>query len=86
MALLKGAQVAQLGFTVIAAVGVYSFIHTAQEGERRRMCTPACALRPDYANVNRTAPDFELPTLDGTTKRLSDYRGKVVVLCFWGNW
>lgn len=83
MALLKGAQLAQLGFTVVAAVGVYSFIHSAQDGERRRMCTPACALRPDYANVNRTAPDFELPTLDGTTKRLSDYRGKVVVLNFW---
>jgi peroxiredoxin len=83
MALLKGAQMAQLGFTVVAAVGVYSFIHSAQEGEQRRLCTPACALRPDYANVNRTAPDFELPTVDGSTQRLSDYRGKVVVLNFW---
>ncbi len=83
MALLRGAQLAQLGFTVVAALGVYSFIHSAQEGERRRICTAACALRPDYANVNRTAPDFELPTLDGSTKRLSDYRGKVVVLNFW---
>lgn len=80
---LKGIQLAQLGFTVIAAAGVYSFITSAQEGERRRMCTPACALRPDYANANRIAPDFELPTLDGTTQRLSDYRGKVVVLNFW---
>lgn len=83
MAFLKGTQLAQLGFAALAAAGVYSFITSAREGERRRMCTPACALRPHYANANRTAPDFELPTLDGTTKKLSDYRGKVVVLNFW---
>ena len=83
MRILKSAQLAQIGFALVAAAGVYSFITSAQEGERRRICTPACALRPDYANVNRTAPDFELPTLDGSTKRLSDYRGKVVVLNFW---
>jgi peroxiredoxin len=80
---IKGAQVAQLAFTVAAAIGVYSFLTSAREGERRRLCTPACALRPHYANTNRTAPDFELPTLSGPTKKLSDYRGKVVILNFW---
>lgn len=80
---MKSAHLAQLAFTVVAAVGVYSFISSARDGERRRLCTPACALRPHYANTNRTAPDFELPTLDGGTKKLSDYRGKVVVLNFW---
>jgi peroxiredoxin len=80
---MKNAHLAQLAFAVVAAVGVYSFLTSARDGERRRMCTPACALRPNYANTNRLAPDFELPTLDGTTKRLSDYRGKVVILNFW---
>lgn len=83
MAFLRGTQLAQLGFALLAAGGVYSFITSAREGERRRMCTPACALRPHYANANRAAPDFELPTLDGRTQKLSDYRGKVVVLNFW---
>ena len=32
------------------------------------------------------APAFELKTLDATTVRLSDYRGKVVVLNFWATW
>ena len=32
------------------------------------------------------APDFELPADDGTTHRLRDYRGKVVVLNFWATW
>jgi peroxiredoxin len=74
---------AQLVFTLVAAAGVYSFLSSARDGERRRLCTPACALRPNYANENRLAPDFELPTLEGPTKKLSDYRGKVVVLNFW---
>ena len=80
---MKNALLAQLAFTLVAAAGVYSFIKTASNGEARRLCTPACALRPHYANTDRLAPDFELPTIDGQTKKLSDYRGKVVVLNFW---
>jgi len=80
---MKNAHLAQLAFAVVAAVGVYSFLTSARDGERRRLCTPACSLRPHYANTNKLAPDFELPTLDGTTQRLSDYRGKVVILNFW---
>lgn len=34
----------------------------------------------------RTAPDFELATLDGRKVKLSDYRGKAVVLNFWATW
>ena len=32
------------------------------------------------------APDFELKALDGRTIRLSDYRGKAVVLNFWATY
>lgn len=32
------------------------------------------------------APDFELQTLDGKTIKLSDYRGKKVLLNFWASW
>lgn len=32
------------------------------------------------------APDFELETLDGDTVRLSDFRGKRVMLNFWATW
>ena len=32
------------------------------------------------------APDFELPDLDGTLHRLSDYRGKKVFLATWASW
>jgi len=32
------------------------------------------------------APDFELVTLDGESKKLSDYQGKKVILNFWATW
>ncbi|WP_372869216.1 redoxin domain-containing protein [Planomicrobium okeanokoites] len=33
-----------------------------------------------------TAPDFELTTLEGEAVRLSDYKGKKVILNFWATW
>ncbi len=36
--------------------------------------------------IGATAPDFEGKTFDGQTFKLSDYRGKVVVLEFFGFW
>ena len=33
-----------------------------------------------------TAPNFDLATLDGQRVKLSDYRGKAVLLNFWATW
>lgn len=33
-----------------------------------------------------TPPDFELETLSGDTVKLSDYKGKKVILNFWASW
>lgn len=38
---------------------------------------------PPAAQVNRPAPDFSLPGLTGGDVRLSDQRGKVVLVNFW---
>ena len=34
----------------------------------------------------KPAPAFALPSLDGRTVRLEDFRGKVVLLFFWATW
>jgi cytochrome oxidase Cu insertion factor (SCO1/SenC/PrrC family) len=36
--------------------------------------------------VGQVAPEIEGQDLDGQPFKLSDYRGKVVLLDFWGNW
>ncbi len=47
----------------------------------RRPANPA----PDKMQ-GQLAPDFTLHTLDGKTVKLSDYRGKAVLLNFWATW
>ena len=49
----------------------------------RRVCTPLCAVAPNYAARDRMAPDFELESLAGGKVTLSSYRGRVVILNFW---
>ena len=50
--------------------------------------TLACtAVVPAKAlNIGKVAPEIEAEDIDGEKFKLSDYRGKVVVLDFWGDW
>ena len=80
---MKTAQLGQAGFVALSALAVYSFVTAIKEGESRRICTSLCSLAPHYSGRDRLAPDFELKTLDGRTVRLSDYRGKTVIVNFW---
>jgi peroxiredoxin len=34
-------------------------------------------------NINQPVPDFELPDLNGKLHRLSDHRGRIVIVNFW---
>lgn len=44
----------------------------------------AASVKP--ATERQLAPDFSLKDADGRTVKLSDYRGKVVLLNFWATW
>lgn len=46
----------------------------------------ATPTNPALGAMPRPAPDFEVQTHDGKIARLSDYKGKVVVLNFWASW
>jgi thiol-disulfide isomerase/thioredoxin len=41
---------------------------------------------PSVLGKSTVAPDFTLETLDGKNMRLSDLRGKAVLLNFWATW
>lgn len=44
------------------------------------------ALPVDKLKVGEPLPDVTLATLDGGSARLSDYRGKLIVLNLWATW
>lgn len=74
----------QVLFALVALASVVVFGGAVRDGESRR--SPDALLRmmqPDYEGRNRTAPDFTLRDKDGRPVRLSDYRGRTVVLHFW---
>lgn len=54
---------------------------------------PVWAAAPDFEGMNihpydppKPAPPFSLPDLEGRTRTLADFRGKVLVLFFWATW
>jgi len=44
------------------------------------------AAQAEDIEVGKRAPDIKGKDLDGKKFKLSDYRGKVILLDFWGNW
>jgi hypothetical protein len=40
----------------------------------------------NHLTIGKQAPDISGSDLDGVEFKLSDYRGKIVMLDFWGDW
>jgi cytochrome c biogenesis protein CcmG/thiol:disulfide interchange protein DsbE len=41
---------------------------------------------PPQARLGSAAPDFTLQSIDGTSVRLSDFKGKPILINFWATW
>ena len=78
-AYFKGGLVA-----LAVAAGIYSW-YSMNESKLVVNKTP-----DDFALITRMEneglPDFELERLDGTMLKLSDYKGKLVIVNFWATW
>jgi thiol-disulfide isomerase/thioredoxin len=58
----------------------------ASPGSQAAPGEPKPATPPPAASKRQAAPDFEARDLSGKTVKLSDFRGKVVVIDFWATW
>jgi peroxiredoxin len=59
--------------------GLDAMLKTASKASIKRIAL-------DTRSYTMDAPKWTLPDLDGGTVQLSDFKGKVVVLDFWGSW
>src|SRR6266704_1689255 len=64
-----------LFFVVVSSVaGYFVYKEVTRVGE------------PGIINIGQQAPDFSIKDQSGRVVKLSDYRGKLVFLNFWGTW
>jgi thiol-disulfide isomerase/thioredoxin len=73
---MKRSPLALVIVAFVVALMLYYGYHHARRG----------AASPPRITQSTIAPDFSLESLDGKTMRLSDLRGKAVLLNFWATW
>jgi hypothetical protein len=87
----SGAMIAIIAASILliagAAIGGYFLLKSKRGGSgatAQKRPTPTDVQTG--INVGQVAQDISAEDLDGVPFKLSDYRGKVVVLDFWGHW
>ena len=74
--IIVGVMVATIGYMLLAG-------HSDVKVESK-LVLPGTPVSDPGAQV--APPDYDVPTIDGRTIKLSDYSGKVLVMDFWATW
>ncbi len=79
-----------IGLVVLGLFGwaLYTFVDSTETKKEQQSANAIEETDDEIFNFQPGdyAPDFELKTFDGQTVRLSDYKGKAVMLNFWATW
>lgn len=74
-----------VGILIGLAAGLLVFF-VFGPGKRWLVRSGEQSLPPAVPRIDSLAPDFELSDLSGQTLRLSEQRGKIVLINFWATW
>jgi thiol-disulfide isomerase/thioredoxin len=69
---------------IVVAFTVAAMIYSTAKRSRDAALSGAKLVATD--NIGKAAPEFELSTLDGKMVKLSDYKGRPVLVNFWATW
>jgi len=74
-----------------ACAGELAFAETNEPGSNPKLDTYLAQMKNDQQEhptlkIRAQAPDFALPDLADRVHRLSDYRGRKVLLVTWASW
>jgi thiol-disulfide isomerase/thioredoxin len=70
---------------VVVTMAVFGYTSCSPHSDERKessLVLPGAAVKSSA----KMPEDYEVPALDGAKFKLSDYRGKVVVVDFWATW
>lgn len=68
---------------LILIIGYLGYNARKKDGETYSTITPALA---SISSDVKRAPDFELLDVNGKKVKLSDFKGKIIILDFWATW
>ena len=71
------------------AILLSALLPVMRDGDRVYGADPATPEKPEaeaLPAVGSVAPEIEGTDIDGVPFKLSDYRGQVILLDFWGDW
>jgi len=84
---LKKNQFGILVITLLIAIAVINIWNPFKDQTTARKETKNKAVSTEAGiNEGQLAPDFQLQNLSGESVKLSDYKGKKVILNFWASW
>jgi peroxiredoxin len=89
---IDGKKIAALGVVIAASAVLVGYFVWMVKPAAAREAIAACngmkgnPQNPALGTIPRPAPDFTVQTIDGKPVKLSDFRGKVVLLHYWASW